>query len=106
MANNEESEYDNIQRDLTVRHVWEPRQINQIDQEPKRTITGPKILVGVVFTIALGALIASQKFSIELPKLPKISIVNDVDDSDGNIPFFKISPENSSDHQDDKEEGR
>lgn len=77
-----------------------------IDSSDKRKITKPKIIVGAIFTLGLAAYIASQKFNVQLPKVPKISIVNDVDDSDSNVPFFKINPGSNSDHQDETKEGK
>lgn len=71
-----------------------------IDSSYKRKITKPKIIVGAIFTLGLGAYIASQKYNIQLLKIPKISIVNDANGSNYNIPFLNINPGSIFNHID------
>ena len=92
----------NVEKKIPVythTHRWEG--IEEIEETPKRSITGVKILIGVVFTITVGSILTTvQKLNLQLPNIP-ISIVNDGEKAGSNDGmFFRINPGSNYEHID------
>ena len=91
----------NVEKKIPVythTHRWEG--IEEIEETPKRSITGVKILIGVVFTITVGSILTTvQKLNLQLPNIP-ISIVDGEKAGSNDGMFFRINPGSNYEHID------